>query len=302
MEDDADQQVATVRALILEVLVETGASMACLLDAAGSLLDARLPFPNDLGGAHWEERVDPDDRLMAADSMARLLADGAPQSAEIWVDTTVGRRRLALRGVNLLHDPLVRAVVVSGVDVTALRAVEADRDAALAELAFRATHDPLTGLANRALVVDRLQHALAQRDAPPPAVVFCDLAGFKTVNDRHGHLAGDEALQEVAQRLLSLVRGGDTVGRVGGDEFVLVCERTSESTAVTIGRRLIGLLDEPVPLKSGGFIRVGADVGVSVGRPGDQPEDLLRRADQAMYQSKRGAGARRIEGVRRPSS
>jgi diguanylate cyclase (GGDEF)-like protein len=294
MDHDPEQEIAKVRALVLDLLIETGASMAFLLDDEGSLIDARLPFPNDLGGERWEERVDPGDRLLAANAMARLLEDGAPQSTEIWVDTTVGRRRLALRGVNLLAEHLIRAVVVSGVDVTALRAVEADRDAALAELAYRATHDPLTGLANRALVVDRLDHALAQRDAPLPAVVFCDLAGFKAVNDRHGHLAGDEVLQEVAQRLLSLVRVGDTVGRVGGDEFVLVCERTGEPTAVRIGDRLVRLLDEPVALKAGGVIRVGADVGVSVGRPGDQPEDLLRRADQAMYRRKRGQDTRRV--------
>jgi diguanylate cyclase (GGDEF)-like protein len=299
MEHDPDR-LATVRALILDVLVSSGASMAFLLGADGSLLDARLPFPSDLGGDDWMDRVDPSDRLLAADSMARLLTDGAPQSAEIWVATTVGRRRLALRGVNLLDHAQVRAVVVSGVDVTTLRAVEADRDAALAELAFRATHDPLTGLANRALVVDRLEHALAQRDAPPPAVVFCDLAGFKKVNDIHGHLAGDEVLQEVAQRLLSLVRSGDTVGRVGGDEFVLVCERTRRSTAAIIAERLVGLLEDPVSLKSGGSIRVGVDVGVAVGLPGDRSEDLLRRADHAMYRSKRGGGAPPIGPPRPP--
>jgi diguanylate cyclase (GGDEF)-like protein len=298
MEDDGDQ-LATVRAVVLDVLVSSGASMAFLLDADGTLLDARLPFPSDLGGDDWIDRVDPADRLLAVDAMARLLTDGGPQSAEIWVDTTVGRRRLALRGVNLLDHAQVGAVVVSGVDVTALRAVEADRDAALAELAFRATHDPLTGLANRALVVDRLEHALAQRDAPPPAVVFCDLAGFKTVNDIHGHLAGDEVLQEVAQRLLTLVRSGDTVGRVGGDEFVLVCERTRRPTAATIAKRLAGLLEEPVSLKSGGSIRVGVDVGVAVGLPGDRSEDLLRRADQAMYRSKRGGDAPPIRPPRR---
>ncbi len=288
MELELDRTEAA-RALVLDVLVETGASMAFLLGADGSVVDARLPFRSDLGdGRLWQERVDPADRLAVVDAQKRLIADGTPQSAEIWVNTTVGRRRLALRGVNLLHDPLIAAVVVSGVDVTALRAVEADRDAALAELAHRATHDPLTGLANRALVVDRLEHALAQRDVAP-AVVFCDLGGFKAVNDRYGHLAGDEVLQEVARRLRSLVRAGDTVGRVGGDEFVLVCERTTGKTADAIARRLVRLLTHPVELKSGPAVCVGAHVGVAVGRPGDRPDDLLGRADEAMYRRKRCA-------------
>lgn len=109
----------------------------------------------------------------------------------------------------------------------------------LAEVDHHATHDGLTGLVNRRLLMDRLGHAIARtwRGGHPPVVFFCDLDGFKSVNDDHGHEAGDAVLVEVARRLLALMRPGDTVTRLGGDEFVVLCEDLpAEHTPGVAGR------------------------------------------------------------------
>lgn len=154
-----------------------------------------------------------------------------------------------------------------------------------------ALHDSLTGLHNRALFVDRLEHAmaLAQRRTSLTAVVYLDVDGFKDVNDRHGHAYGDEVLRAVADRLRGTVRGSDTLARIGGDEFAVLVEDVDErATATLLAERLLAALAEPVTLPDGVLtVRLSAGLAFS-DHSGGSAEMLLQDADHAMYQAKRG--------------
>jgi diguanylate cyclase (GGDEF)-like protein/PAS domain S-box-containing protein len=156
------------------------------------------------------------------------------------------------------------------------------------ELAHRALHDPLTGLANRALMQDRLEHALADRRVRRHAVVLLDLDDFKAVNDGAGHEAGDAVLTAVARRLSAGVRPADTVARLGGDEFVVLMEDVEGlRDVVTVAERLLLALREPVVWGDERFT-VGGSIGVTLTDPTDRRgmDDLLRDADLAMYVAK----------------
>jgi diguanylate cyclase (GGDEF)-like protein/PAS domain S-box-containing protein len=179
-------------------------------------------------------------------------------------------------------------------DITHERAEE-DR------LRFLALHDPLTGLPNRDLLNEGMRRSLARarRAGTMVAVMFLDLDGFKDVNDRMGHAVGDELLRALAQRLESSARGGDMVARLGGDEFVIVVEdvRNDEQAEASVTR----FLDEvrrPVVL-GGAKVTLGASVGLVVATSEDIPDDILRRADSAMYEAKRSGrgGWRRFGAV-----
>lgn len=155
-----------------------------------------------------------------------------------------------------------------------------------------ALHDPLTGLANRLLFVDRLEQALARsrRSQELTGVLMIDLDGFKAVNDRYGHLAGDALLRQVGQRLLALTRDSDTVARIGGDEFVVLITGASEPVSVRRATtRLAGAFDEPFDV-GGHPVRISPSIGLVVEDSSVAPDDLLRRADQAMYAAKRSGG------------
>lgn len=156
----------------------------------------------------------------------------------------------------------------------------------LAELAF---HDDLTGLPNRGLLLDRVRMALirAQRLALRPLVLFTDLDGFKAVNDRYGHEAGDAVLVEVAARLTSAVREGDTCGRWGGDEFILVVELGGGGAAQRVIDRVVDAMSEPFTLPDGRQVHVGLSIGAVVASGTERVESLIALADQAMYRSKR---------------
>jgi diguanylate cyclase (GGDEF)-like protein len=156
-----------------------------------------------------------------------------------------------------------------------------------------AVHDPLTGVANRTLLRDRLQHAVArsQREHGATAVLFIDLDGFKQVNDAHGHAAGDAVLVEIARRLQTAVRPGDTIARLGGDEFVAVCEDIDEEAALAVGRRLQEAIQ--MPLRIGGAEhQISASIGIALGA--SEPQTLLGNADAALYRAK-AAGRGRID-------
>jgi len=177
----------------------------------------------------------------------------------------------------------VAGVIVHIDDVT-------DRKEAQARLAHQALHDPLTGLPNRNLLLDRLQHAVAEleRRSGGVAVFFLDLDRFKNVNDTMGHAAGDRLLVQIAQRLVRIMRPSDTVSRLGGDEFVVVCskDRGLDVDTSRIAERIQEAVSEPIAL-NGQEYHVSASIGIAVARwSGERAENLLRVADMAMYRAK----------------
>lgn len=155
-------------------------------------------------------------------------------------------------------------------------------------LAFAATHDPLTGLANRPAFVDRLTE-IAKVAGDEAAVLFIDLDRFKPVNDRHGHLAGDRVLQAVAGRLAGALRPGDLVARLGGDEFAVLCERLGHpDDAVAVADRLLRALSAPIVLDGTIEVTITASIGVAEIDGSESPEAVLARADSAMRSAKAG--------------
>ncbi len=172
-----------------------------------------------------------------------------------------------------------------------------ERQATEAELTHRALHDPLTGLPNRGLLLDRLDVALARLRRHPStvAVLFCDLNGFKQINDIHGHTAGDQVLAEVARRLQQLQRPGDTACRFGGDEFVVLCSDSGQDEADSVAARLHAALTAPVLVqpapdddRSGPLpVTVSASIGIATTTdPHLGAHQLLHDADTTMYQAK----------------
>jgi diguanylate cyclase (GGDEF)-like protein len=158
------------------------------------------------------------------------------------------------------------------------------------ELSFLATHDPLTGLPNRTLILDRVEQMLARsrRSDAPVAALFIDLDNFKDINDTLGHAAGDELLRAVAARLDGVVRGADALGRLGGDEFVVISDEISVADGPElIAQRLLDALEHLFKLgpESESRVTVTASVGIAVGNQ-ISAEDLLRDADIAMYRAK----------------
>jgi diguanylate cyclase (GGDEF)-like protein/PAS domain S-box-containing protein len=168
-------------------------------------------------------------------------------------------------------------------DISKIKASEVQLD-------FLAHHDPLTRLPNRLLLLSRLEHALkiAQREQKMFALLMLDLDRFKEVNDSFGHLAGDELLQQIAQRLSSRLRGVDTVCRLGGDEFTILLEDMSQpEDAALVANDIINVLSEPWQLSENIEVRIGASVGISLYPDhGDEPEQLLQQADSALYHAK----------------
>jgi diguanylate cyclase (GGDEF)-like protein/PAS domain S-box-containing protein len=180
---------------------------------------------------------------------------------------------------NLLHDPSVKGVVLNTRDVSERRRLEE-------QLTHQAFHDPLTGLANRALFRDRVSHALAlaQRRGSLVTVLFLDLDDFKTVNDSLGHAEGDRLLIAAAERFLACARSADTVARLGGDEFAILIEGADGKDGLP--DRLGAAMSHPFTL-SGNQVRVTVSIGVASASADDSADDLLRNADMAMYAAKR---------------
>ena len=240
----------------------------------------------DVAGAAWLDLLGPDEahettRTLAALASGRLAA----WHGEHLVDVA-GR----CRSLHVSMAPLpvggsgLRDVVLQAVDVT-------DRVSEQTRLRDLALHDALTGLPNRTLLADRLEVALAgtKRTGARVLVAFCDLDDFKTVNDTSGHAAGDHVLVTVAHRLREAVRPADTVARVGGDEFVVLCpDVPDEHVAADIADRLLLALRAPVLLDQL-VVHSGGSVGVALSAAGrvTDASGLLQAADVAMYRAKR---------------
>ena len=178
--------------------------------------------------------------------------------------------------------------------IIGLRSLEAsmhDRGRLTVELAEQANHDPLTGLANRRLLLARLDAALAH---PEPdrvvAMLYLDLDRVKAINDSKGHAAGDAAIAAVAERLRVGLRTADTVARLGGDEFGILLAATTREAARSAATRVNALIERPVSM-GGDAIPMSASVGLAFAEPGDGPHEVIRNADQAMYRAKSTGGA-----------
>ena len=160
------------------------------------------------------------------------------------------------------------------------------------ELTFLASHDPLTRLLNRRGFDDLLTTVLSHdpRRGVHATLLYCDLDGFKSVNDVLGHAAGDAVLVEVARRLTENVRGGDHVARLGGDEFAILLPETDRPHAVNIvAHKIRHAISEQVDVGTA-TIRTGISVGIAYAQPGEEPDSLLRRADRALQRAKSGEG------------
>ena len=247
---------------------------------------------DELVGRRFHELVHPDDRARVASATARMLET---PDERVLVECRFRRGdgswiTIESNSQNLTDDPDVGGFVVNTRDVS-------DRKSLEAQLQHRAFHDALTGLANRHLFRDRLDHAVtrAQRSPSTFAVLFLDLDGFKIVNDTLGHQTGDELLKAVAARLRLAVRDMDTAARLGGDEFAVLLEDLGDrSDAARVAQRILSQLHAPIEV-GGSSVQIGASIGIVIA-DGDPLREtafdpvstdvLLRNADIAMYTAK----------------
>jgi len=273
-------------------LVQRATDMIVVVDAGGAIKYESPAVERILGWAPGErlgmaaiEFVHLEDREMAQTAGVEVFADpGTSRTIELrrrdaagswhWVESTV---------TNLIDEPTVRGLVVNDRVVDERKALED-------QLIQRAFHDTLTGLANRGLLRERLESALARRDRSVrrPSLLFIDLDDFKTVNDGFGHDAGDRLLTEVATRLRASVRPEDLVARLGGDEFAVLIDEVADDrdAANHIAQRIIDVLQAPFDV-SGHRAHVRASIGIASYQGGVPDADVvLMQADIAMYNAK----------------
>jgi diguanylate cyclase (GGDEF)-like protein/PAS domain S-box-containing protein len=250
--------------------------------------------PEELVGTRFDRLVVGED----AGHLLRLLADGAAYARgdEEAIECTLRHRdgehrQFEILHTNLLEDEHVRGIVLNARDISERKLVEA-------QLAHQAFHDPVTNLANRALLVERARHAIgrARRDQRELGVIFLDIDDFKTINDSLGHEAGDAVLIDVAKRLSKSIRSGDTAARFGGDEFVVLLEDIDSDQTGEIAERILEDLRRP-SLVAGKQLTLRASLGISMLEEHSTAgaEELIRDADAAMYVAKReGKGGYRF--------
>jgi diguanylate cyclase (GGDEF)-like protein/PAS domain S-box-containing protein len=263
-------------------LVQNTSDLTLVIDGNGTIGFATptafrvLGVPaEELIGTSLHERTHPDDGAKVGElsEVIRTTRSAGVTTQVRWRHADESYRWLDLVVTDLRGNPNVGGVVLNARDATEARALHD-------ELQRQATHDALTGLANRVLLHRRL-------NATPGRVsmLLIDLDGFKEINDRHGHHTGDEVLKEVAQRLAGLLGAGELAVRLGGDEFAVLLPGTDVTAAGRLAERIAAVVAEPMPIGEA-LLSVGASVGVSAGEPGDG-DDLLRKADAAMYERKR---------------
>jgi diguanylate cyclase (GGDEF)-like protein/PAS domain S-box-containing protein len=268
----ADRRLRAVAAMGERALA--GADPADVAGEAVELMRATLP----VAGA----------QVALADGSI-LAGDSTLERSDVRLGIGEGSALTAALERELADEELVFLRTIANTLATALARLAGEE-----RMRHEAVHDPLTGLANRTLLRDRLEHALARSERDEEmatGVLFVDLDNFKQVNDAYGHAAGDAVLVELGRRLKTAVRPADTVARLGGDEFVVVCEEVDAETALALGRRLEATIREP--LEVGGVTHsLTASIGIALGRT--DPDALLGDADTAVYDAK-AAGRGRVK-------
>jgi diguanylate cyclase (GGDEF)-like protein/PAS domain S-box-containing protein len=281
-------------------LIQQSSDLITVLDAGGVVVYQSPSIEGVLGRRPDEVVGRPFLELVHADESGRLLAllsegprsaPGETEKAECSLRHADGSlRHVEILHTDLLDDEAVQGVVLNSRDVSERRAFEE-------QLAHQAFHDPVTGLANRALFAERVRHAVARnlRERSGIAVVFLDLDDFKTINDSLGHAAGDRVLLEVAQRLDGCIRASDTAARLGGDEFAVLLEDIADAReAAETAERLLGALRVPLVVAERELDLRGS-LGIALVPAGEaataDADELLRNADAAMYIAKRDGKA-----------
>jgi diguanylate cyclase (GGDEF)-like protein/PAS domain S-box-containing protein len=268
----------------VRLLLEYSTDITSLIDHTGAMTyltpaTRMLGYePAEMIGVRVLTLIHPDDLPALLPDLERLMATpGATYTYQARYRHATGSWRwLEVTSRNLTHEPSVGAVVSNARDVTDARELQ-DR------LRHEATHDALTGLANRVLFGRRLAAAVTGG----VALLHIDLDGFKPINDTYGHHAGDVVLVRVAERLAAALPAGAVAARLGGDEFAVLLPGAGRGDADLVADRFLTALAEPIEV-DGQRLRIGASVGVVAGTGGD-PEALLREADEAMYRIKHAA-------------
>lgn len=278
-----------------QAMVQHSADVIALLDERGTIRyvspagERVLGYPAEAAIGMSSLAFLGDEGVPAAEAALRevLAGRGDVEGLELPAVHADGSRRwIEVSARNLLDDPNVGGIVLNFRDVTRSRQLKD-------QLQHQALHDPLTGLGTRELFGHQVETALARarREESSIALFYVDLDGFKAVNDSLGHDAGDDLLVEVAQRLRRTLRESETPARLGGDEFAVLLDGAGMEEAVAVAERILEALAAPFRLATG-EASVGASIGIAVGGPEDaNPDELLRRADLAMYLAKsRGKG------------
>jgi len=290
--DISEQRAATERLRLNTAVIESTHDGVLITDLEGRIVSVNRAF-TVVTGYEREEVIGRNPRFLQSGrhdrayyhTMWAALTETGYWQGELWNRRRNGELYPEWLTLNAVRNEAGELSHYVGVftDISKLKQTEA-------RLEYLAHHDPLTDLPNRLLVLSRLEHALevAQRRGKRVAVMFLDLDRFKTVNDSLGHSVGDELLCEVAGRLRRRLRDEDTLGRLGGDEFMVLLEHVeTPGDAATVAQNLIEGLAEPFSLSSGHEVFIHVSVGISL-YPDDGWEfmELVRNADAAMYRAK----------------
>jgi diguanylate cyclase (GGDEF)-like protein/PAS domain S-box-containing protein len=274
-------------------LVQNSLDVITVVDATGTIVYYSPSAETVMGykpeefigkNALEESQIHPEDLPRVRNIFGYLVENpGVNYSMELRMRHADGSWRvIEATANNLLDDPSVNGIVINSRDITERKAFED-------QLSHQAFHDPLTDLPNRALFTDRLGHALARADRNPEsvAVLFLDLDNFKVINDSLGHEAGDELLVATAERLRLYLRPGDTLARLSGDEFTVLLEDMADrKDAIRLADRIADRMSEPFVIRDRDAFTT-TSIGIAFATSGaDQPDDLLRKADIAMYRAK----------------
>ena len=288
LQHDAVERESAAR---LKALIQTSGDIISIVSGDGRIQyqsPSVLPIfgyePGALVGEPIARLIHRDDEPVVSAELRLVAAEiGASRVCEFRLRHADGSwRHTETRMTNLLDEPAVEGIVLNTRDVTERQSLEA-------QLRHQAFHDSVTGLANRALFTNRIEHALvsAKRDVSTVAVLYCDLTGLKRVNDTMGYTAGDAALVMVADRLRACVRGQDTVARMGGEEFAILFDRLVSPADATIAmERIMALLRQPLQLP-GAQVELQPSIGIVVSIGGNESaDDLLRNGALAMHQAR----------------